>query len=117
MSYARNLHGGSATKTLRDTVNPYERVLASETMQGYKMMSGFFAKNIERQDGESLSGHFEHFVVRSSVDTFADPNDRFELSSKMASDEGRQVVLSVLAELDAQLESALVQHLEDRSSW
>lgn len=117
VSYARDLHGGSATKTLRDTVNPYERVLASETMQGYKMMSGLFAKNIERQDGESLSGHFEHFVVRSSVDAFADPNDRFELSSKMASDEGRQVVLSVLAELDAQLESALVQHLEDRSSW
>lgn len=117
VSYASELLGDSSVKTLRDTVNPYERVLASETLKSYKMISGLFAKNIERQDGESLSGHFEHFVVRSSVDVFAGPNDRFELSSKMASDEGRQVVLRVLAELDAQLESALVQHLEDRSSW
>ncbi|TXH93045.1 MAG: hypothetical protein E6Q71_00025 [Pseudomonas sp.] len=117
VSYATDLLGHSATKTLRDTVNPYERVLASETMKSYKTMSSVFSKNIERQDGESLSGYFEHFVVRSSVDVFEEPNDRFELSSKMSSDEGRQVVLSVLAELDAQLESALVQHLEDRSSW
>ena len=117
ISYANELLGVPSVKTLRDTVNPYGRVLDSETLKSYKMMSGLFAKNIERQDGESLSGHFEHFVVRSSVDVFADPNDRFELSSKMASDEGRQVVLRVLAELDAQLESALVQHLEDRSSW
>lgn len=117
VSYASDLLGHSAAKTLRDTVNPYERVLASETMKNYKMMSSFFAKNIERQDGESLSGHFEHFVVRSSIDAFEEPNDRFELSSKMSSDDGRQIVLDVLAELDAQLESTLVQHLEDRSSW
>lgn len=117
VSYASDLLGDSAAKTLRGTVNPYERVSESEAMKSYKMMSGFFAKNIERQDGESLSGNFKNFVVSSSVDAFSDPDDRFELSFKMASDEGRQVVLSVLAELDVQLESALVQHLEDRSSW
>lgn len=117
VSYASDLLGDSAVKTLRDTANPYERVLASETLKSYKMMSSFFAKNIERQDGESLSGHFEHFVVRSSIDAFEEPDDRFDLSSKMSSDEGRQIVLDVLAELDARLESTLVQHLEDRSSW
>jgi len=117
VSYATDLLGHSAAKTLRDTANPYERVLASETMKSYKTMSSVFSKNIERQDGESLSGYFEHFVVRSSIDVFEEPNDRFELSSKMSSDEGRQIVLDVLAELDAQLESTLVQHLEDRSSW
>lgn len=116
-SYANELLGSVAKKTLRDTVNPYERVLASETLKSYKMMSSLFAQNIERQDGESLSGHFEHFVVDSSIDAFETPHDRFKLSSKMSSDEGRQVILDVLAELDAQLESVLVQHLEDRSGW
>ncbi|WOD11555.1 hypothetical protein RPW65_01345 [Pseudomonas sp. NyZ704] len=117
ISYANDLLGDVTNKTLRGTVNPYERVLASETLKSYKMMLGLFSKNIERQDGESLSGHFEHFVVRASIEVFEKPDDRFKLSSKMASDEGRKVVLDVLVELDAQLESTLVQHLEDRSGW
>lgn len=116
-SYAKELVGQPRVKTLKDTVNPHSRVFESAALTDYKTMSNIFAKNIERRSGEDLSGHFEHFVVNASVEAFENPESRFNLSGKLYSAEGREVTLSVMAELDAQLEKMLIQHLEDRSSW